>query len=436
MDGVLIIHSCNINWGKGGVGRYIRNQVECYEKRGIPCFTVFPVRKVIGSFRLNYHGLMLGYEFIGVFKTKELIDFFNEIKLNNIQIRQVMIHHIMNVDLESTCLIINSVKTEYISFYIHDFYSACLQFNLMKNNSIYCGSAVLKKEKCAKCVYYEKSLVHKKKVDEFFEGICCEKKQFIAPSSLVKQLWGEGFPQFKDSIEVIPHLKCKGEFHRDREQIISDIKLRVAFVGNQIASKGWDKWVEVSNRLLYENVNLELFYFGDKKDDRKGITSVNVSVLKFGKDAMLNALRNHKIHIAVLFSCWPETFSYTYYEATAAGCYIITNNESGNIAYMVHINDNGVVLENTAESLFQFLINIERLRKEYQSYLDSNFKIPLDLEENIYLGKIDVENIVGKLSEDNIMRMALSYKRIDIIRNMMELLYRGKYRAYISKRTI
>lgn len=438
MDSVMIIHSSNINWGTGGVERYVRSQVSCYEEKGVPCFIVFPVRKSIGFVQLNYHGLMAGFDFKGVFRTEELIRFFNQIRQKNVMIRQVMIHHIMNVNLEAIRLIINSVEAEQVSFFIHDFYSACLQFNLMKNDTIYCGSAVLEKEKCAECAYYRKSLIHKKKVNAFFDLICCEKKQFVAPSFLVKQLWEEGFPQFKDDIEVIPHLKYKGEYNRKKEEITvnSDIKLRVAYVGHQMVSKGWDKWVEVSSHLLDENTDLELFYFGDKQDGRRGITNVNVSILKSGKDAMITALRENKIHIVVLFSCCPETYSYTYHETTAAGCYIVTNDESGNIAYMVRKNGNGIVLENTAESLYQFLVNEEKLKKEYQLYVNSNFKNPLDLEENIYLGKVDIGNIVENLNKDIITQMAHSGNRKDIIRDTMELLYRGKYRSYLSKRKI
>ena len=150
---------------------------------------------------------------------------------------------------------------------------------------------------------------------------------------------------------------------------------------------------------------------------------MSVSILKSGKEAMIKALRKNKIHIVVLFSCCPETYSYTYHEATAAGCYIVTNDESGNIAYMVDKNGNGIVLKNSTESLYQFLKNEEKVRKEYQSYLNSNFKI--------IIGSID-----GNLKKDKITLTALAVKRFDVIRYTMELLYRGKYRSYMSKRSV
>jgi glycosyltransferase involved in cell wall biosynthesis len=46
---------------------------------------------------------------------------------------------------------------------------------------------------------------------------------------------------------------------------------------------------------------------------------------------MLDALRTHRIDVAFLWSVWPETFCFTLHEAMAAGCYVVTNPNSGNI---------------------------------------------------------------------------------------------------------
>ena len=93
---------------------------------------------------------------------------------------------------------------------------------------------------------------------------------------------------------------------------------------------------------------------------------------------MIDALRSNKIHIAILWSIWPETYAYTYYEAYSANCFIITNNRSGNIFNQVELRNNGIVVDD----LKSFLNNEQELRGMLNKYRKTKNKIPLSLEEN------------------------------------------------------
>jgi glycosyltransferase involved in cell wall biosynthesis len=53
---------------------------------------------------------------------------------------------------------------------------------------------------------------------------------------------------------------------------------------------------------------------------------------------MIDALRKNEIDVAFLWSICPETFSFTLYEALAAGCFVITNPASGNIQAYIKAN--------------------------------------------------------------------------------------------------
>jgi hypothetical protein len=61
--------------------------------------------------------------------------------------------------------------------------------------------------------------------------------------------------------------------------------------------------------------------------------------------SMVEALVHNKIDVAFLWSLCPETFSFTLYESIAAGCFVLTNRDSGNIgAYVKENPDQGFVL--------------------------------------------------------------------------------------------
>jgi hypothetical protein len=95
---------------------------------------------------------------------------------------------------------------------------------------------------------------------------------------------------------------------------------------------------------------------------------VNVSVSMDNRFAMVEALKDNKIDVAFLWSLCPETFSFTLYESLAAGCFAVTNKDSGNIqSYLKQNTKRGLVLENE-ESLFKLFSgnDLDTLVKDYQ----------------------------------------------------------------------
>jgi len=58
---------------------------------------------------------------------------------------------------------------------------------------------------------------------------------------------------------------------------------------------------------------------------------------------MTDALRAQHIDATVLWSVWPETFSFVAHEAMSAGALILTCEESGNIARLARQRNKGLV---------------------------------------------------------------------------------------------
>ena len=93
---------------------------------------------------------------------------------------------------------------------------------------------------------------------------------------------------------------------------------------------------------------------------------------------MTDSLREEKMHVAVLWSLWPETYAYTYYEALAANCFVITNENSGNICAQVKARNNGTVVRDLSD----ILCNESKLRKLVNDFRANDHIVPEELIEN------------------------------------------------------
>ena len=150
-------------------------------------------------------------------------------------------------------------------------------------------------------------------------------------------------------------------------------KARVAFIGSRENYKGWKVFFELYNKNK-GNPNFEWIYFGTDDVNIPNIKCVYVDNRQ-NPMAMLNALRQNSVDVAILWSLCKETYSYTYFECYAANVFVLTNKNSGNISFQVSKNGNGAVLESTAElfNLFEneiinSVIHLKQERKRDQSF--------------------------------------------------------------------
>lgn len=123
---------------------------------------------------------------------------------------------------------------------------------------------------------------------------------------------------------------------------------------------------------MYEFVHLGMA--GVHETDRV----VAVDFRSGGPDAMEQALRSEEIHLALIWSQWPETFSFTTIESIAAGCLVVASDASGNAAQMVRDHEAGVVLPNRDDALAEFLLNGRKVRDLLESRRRDGWRIERD----------------------------------------------------------
>lgn len=279
------------------------------------------------------------------------------------------LHHLMHFSLPGLKYLLAVLRPPRIRVFLHDYYTVCPQFNLLKDGRYYCGGKPL--SQCTDCESQARRSVHFPQMEKFFNGLGPE---FIAPSTVAAAIWARSFPGYADNVRVVPHqiarpLSPEPPDRLDRVRS-SAYRPKIAYVGYENVNKGMETWWRlISHRNIQKGY--ELFHLGASGMDFPQVKKIPVSFLQDGPDAMLRALQDHEIDIAFLWSIWPETYSFTLHEAFAANCFVVTNPVSGNIAAQLEDSSRGIVLSDEAAMLAFFA-----------DHLDVKKRIARNLEKN------------------------------------------------------
>jgi len=230
-------------------------------------------------------------------------------------------------------------------FWIHDYFSICPGFNLLRNDVSYCSAPDVNSNGCQLCVYGELRDTHIKRFQSLFAAIPFS---VIAPSQYALDLWlaKGGMPH----ASAVVHEHRFLEPDKEEKHARGDGPVRVAFLGHPVFHKGW-----LAFRQLVRNFSgdsrYRFYHLGLNPDPSLDAKHVEVRVSPEKPDAMQRAIRDNKIDVALVLSIWPETFCLTAYEAIAGGAAVVTTESSGNVARMVRDRGQGLVVASDEELL-------------------------------------------------------------------------------------
>lgn len=386
---VLSVSYGDSNGDLGGTSKVIMAHQKMFESAGISHLHIYPrfIRMPGTSvFLLRHWGVTKDGRTQSVgYTDREIIQVIGREIEQGSQLVEAHVHHLLNTDVDQLGIILDAFPVP-IKFYLHDYYTMCTQFNLLKNDRQYCGEGKIDSKKCSNCIHYEKSQHHFKKVQAFLERFE-DRLQFIAPSDIVKKIWTSAYPAYQDQVCVVSHQVLIGQYAGNCEILSEKSPIRVAFVGGQSANKGWHQWEQATAKANGKGANEVFYHFGKTGDGIPYIKKVPVSFSLENLNAMLTALRLHGIDVAILWSICPETYSYTYFECTAANVFVITNKDSGNIAAMVRLRANGIVLDDEDE-LAALLCDDAKLKILINAFKSSQPGGPAELIDNTELIKM------------------------------------------------
>jgi glycosyltransferase involved in cell wall biosynthesis len=157
---------------------------------------------------------------------------------------------------------------------------------------------------------------------------------------------------------VVPLVKLKQS--PVRLPIKTNDPIRIAYVGQGVRQMGWEAWRLLVNKFVLDDY--EFFHLGSwAGKHREYFEQVSTSRLK--RTVMIDALQRNWIDVLFLWPIYRETFSFVFYEAIAAGCFVITSNQSGDVADYVKEHGNGMVFERF-EAVQAYLSDPATLRKD------------------------------------------------------------------------
>ncbi|HMQ08536.1 MAG TPA: sulfotransferase [Saprospiraceae bacterium] len=356
----------------GGIQIYMQDEQIDFNHYGISYVHLSPEKYQ------NYH-LTESYEIlklniivdgvnIGIYDSTDVVNSLYNLSELGFEFISIQIHQLMGWKLEVLDAMFQNIKIENKFFFIHDYFSICPQYNLLRNFTEFCQGPKINSNVCSICSFGHLRNIQFKEINKF---IYSQNFKIIIPSKTVFRLWIKHYPHLQNNVKILPHITLTNSNNIFKaieriKQRKSRIKPRIAFLGHPNLIKGWNIW-----RNLIDNHNLnkyyDCFHLGVKK-----VSPIenfyHIQVSKENRLAMVKALKELQIDIVILPSIIPETFSYTLHESIAAGCFIITHINSGNIAEMVLEYDTGFLFVNEIELIEKLITEFSTFEKQLDEF--------------------------------------------------------------------
>jgi hypothetical protein len=234
--------------------------------------------------------------------------------------------------------------------WIHDFFTVCPSFNLLRNDVKFCGGPPVGSPACVVCAFGNDRLDHVPRMQAFFE---VTHPIVLAPSEAFLNVWSRQVSYPFAEAKVVPIARLVMAAQGDPVSTKAGSPLRVAHIGASITPKGWDVFEELASKHARDR-RYKFYQFGADGVYSSKYTHVPVRVTPKHRSAMIEAIVRNRIDVVICWSIWPEAFCFTVHEALAGGAFVIACASAGNIWPAVQANapGQGLAVEDEA-SLFQ-----------------------------------------------------------------------------------
>lgn len=210
----------------------------------------------------------------------------------------------------------------------HDYFALCSNYALMRNDVEFCAAPPPESVACDVCCYGGGRRTHLERMRAMFASLC---PQVLAPSAAALETWQRG-GFARAGVQLQPLARLLEPTAEDAAAVPTGRPLRVAHLGARTYLKGWHAFASLASACAdddrYEFVQLGL----DVGSPLPGnVRRVPVRVHGGDPGAMVEALAAEAVDVVVQWSMAAETFSFTTYEAMAAGAYLVVRAGDGNV---------------------------------------------------------------------------------------------------------
>ena len=212
-------------------------------------------------------------------------------------------------------------ETRKLTLLVHDFYMVCPSHFLLNAQGRYCGLPDL--DTCRSCLAaHEDPLVglfsdrDMGRWRKHWAEALARATNLVCFSENTRSLFRKAYPDItNDRLAVIPHKVdyLKGEYSSD----LSVPRLRVAVVGQIGKHKGSSEYIQLMAAAERRGSPVDFYVIGSLESANKPSRLVETGC--YGRDELAGLLNRHKIHMVLMLSICPETFSYVTHELIKLG---------------------------------------------------------------------------------------------------------------------
>lgn len=312
----------------GGLQACVRREAEQFRGRGVAHLHLYPAApwpsvRVAGE--AGPLGVLLNGQRLGVF-TPEAVRDALKVATAGPGRRSFAVHSLLGHEPDATADVLQAAGLSAGFFWLHDFASLCVGFHLLRNDVQDCAAPPADSPACGVCAYGASRARHIAAHRRLFERL---EITVVAPSQTTLDFWRTHTDLPAHAAVVLPHarLEPRGPVRRQP----ADRPLRLAFLGMPTALKGWPVFRDLAQR-FDGDPRYAFLHLGGAPDPAAPADFHKVVASAEQPLAMQEALESLKVDAALIWPLCRETFSFTAYEAAAAGVAVLTGPDSGNVA--------------------------------------------------------------------------------------------------------
>lgn len=240
--------------------------------------------------------------------------------------RSFAVHSLLGHQADATADILTAAGMTGGFFWLHDFASLCAGFHLLRNDVEDCAAPPAHSPACGVCAYGDQRARHIEGHRRLFERLAIT---VVAPSQTTLDFWRAHSDLPFRSAVVLPHAQLVER--RGARKVRGERPFRLAYLGMPTPLKGWPVFRDLAQG-FEADPRYEFLHLGGAPDPSAPAGFHKVVVTAERPRAMQEMLELLQVDAALIWPLCRETFSFTAYEAAAAGAAVLTGPDSGNVA--------------------------------------------------------------------------------------------------------
>ncbi len=312
----------------GGLQACVRREAEQFGRRGVAHLHLYPATPwpvVRAAGEAGPLGVLLNGRRLGVF-APDAVETALRAATRGTGRRSFAIHSLLGHEPDATADILRAAGLSEGFFWLHDFASLCAGFHLLRNDVEDCAAPPADSAACAVCAYGATRARHVEAHRRLFERLAIT---LVAPSQTTLEFWRAHGDLPARAVVVLPHARL--ESGRPARRTRTPRPFRLAYLGMPTPLKGWPVFRDLAQR-FEDDPRYDFLHLGGASDPAAPAVFHRVVATADRPRAMQEMLEELQADAALIWPLCRETFSFTAYEAAAAGAAVLTGPDSGNVA--------------------------------------------------------------------------------------------------------